>query len=691
MSIRKVHVVFKTHLDIGFTDFSANVVDHYLYSFIPAAIRLAKETNAPGKPKRFVWTVGSYILDLALRTLKGDALQQLDGAIRAKDIAYHALPFTTHSELCGQELFEAGIRIAGRLDARYGRKTIAAKMTDVPGHTVGIVAPLLDAGVAFLHIGVNGAAHMPQVPPLFMWENPQGRRIMTAYSRSYGGLTWPEGHDEALYLLHSDDNAGPPKAERLMEAHKELEARFPGAEVAASTLDAFAESLRPLENSLPVIRGEIGDTWIHGVGSDPKKTAQLRAMERLARKWDREEAWQCAPGPMPDGRPIRDAFLEGLLLVCEHTWGLDQKKFLSDFTSWRRKDFDRARAKDVIPADSYIGTPYESTGRFAKVEFERVRPKDITWETRSFSLFERSHQEQRDYIATAVSLLPRMLHDEAEMALARLEEGIKPPGRAGRKAPVGASPLSPFRAEFREGELLLKAPSGAQLRMGMPFYQETGFQSYDRLFNHYMYDFSKNRDWAIADYGKPGAEDSDAPRDSVNHVPEISRITLDDKALQIEGPFETAPQLSAGCPAGFRMRLCPISKGLEVRLHLYGKPANRKPEALFIKFSMEDAAEIRLRKIGQWINPAVHAENGNLRVHGMDGLLWTDKDGREIQISSLDSPLAALGQPDLLEFGGDIDYGTAFFNLYNNLWGTNFKMWYGEDILCRFVIEISAE
>ena len=39
--VRKVHVVFKTHLDIGFTDLAEAVVRHYLHSFIPAAIKAA--------------------------------------------------------------------------------------------------------------------------------------------------------------------------------------------------------------------------------------------------------------------------------------------------------------------------------------------------------------------------------------------------------------------------------------------------------------------------------------------------------------------------------------------------------------------------------------------------------------------------------------------------------------------------
>ena len=36
--MKKLLVLYKTHLDVGFTDFSANIVDLYLKKYIPNAI-----------------------------------------------------------------------------------------------------------------------------------------------------------------------------------------------------------------------------------------------------------------------------------------------------------------------------------------------------------------------------------------------------------------------------------------------------------------------------------------------------------------------------------------------------------------------------------------------------------------------------------------------------------------------------
>jgi len=686
LDIRKVHIVFKTHLDIGFTDFSANVTDHFLNRYIPSALTAAREANRPGQPKRFIWTVGSFMLDLALRTLSGGAAEDLDDAIRRGDITYHALPFTTHSELCGRELFQAGLDIARRLDTRYGKKTIAAKMSDVPGHTIGIVGPLADQGIEFLHIGINNVACMPTVPALFMWENREGQRVMVNYARGYGGLTAVEGHDEALYFLHSDDNMGPPSQKRLHSVYKEVQARFPGAEVAASTLDAFAKSLRPLREKLPVIRQEIGDTWIHGIGTDPRKTAMLRELERLSRKWDETGTWARFTSPLSDGRLPRAAFLEQLLLICEHTWGLDTKKFLTDFVNWTRDDFDKARAADRLPDRYGAGTAYEGAFRFAKREFQRLKPKNLKWHQRSYSLFEMSHQEQRDYAAQAVRLLPRMLRDEAETVLKRAEDRMLPaPGGPGPV--VKAAQLGAYRGMLRGEEIALHTPAGHVLLLGLPLYQETGLAAYERLEQQYLSNVSENRDWAVVDNMKPGAQHSDAPWEDVFHKPRLGCLSDFGGAWRLEGQYDPAPRRGAGCPEGFTLRLAPCPEGVRVSLLLYGKPANRKPEALFLPVSLKGARELSLRKIGQWIDPSSCAERGNQRVHGMDAFEWVSGEGNRMRVTSLHAPLIAIGQPKLLDFGGVEAFDRVYVNLYNNLWGTNYKMWYGEDIFCEFLIE----
>lgn len=58
-------------------------------------------------------------------------------------------------------------------------------------------------------------------------------------------------------------------------------AAFPGATVKASTFEAFVDELAPHADELEVVTGEIGDSWVHGVASDPVKVKNFRAMMRM--------------------------------------------------------------------------------------------------------------------------------------------------------------------------------------------------------------------------------------------------------------------------------------------------------------------------------------------------------------------------------------------------------------------------
>jgi hypothetical protein len=85
-------------------------------------------------------------------------------------------------------------------------------------------------------------------------------------------------------------------------------------------------------------------------------------------------------------------------------------------------------------------------------------------------------------------------------------------------------------------------------------------------------------------------------------------------------------------------------------------------------------------------------ENGNRHLHACgEGVTYQDGEQRLI-LSALDSPLVAPGEPSLLNFTNqqpDLQQG-VHFNLHNNLWGTNFQMWFEEDCRFRFRLELQA-
>lgn len=66
------------------------------------------------------------------------------------------------------------------------KQTIAAKMTDVPGHTRSIIDPMYDAGIRLLHVGINSACPLPSVPTFCRWRSPSGNDLLLVYQKDYG-------------------------------------------------------------------------------------------------------------------------------------------------------------------------------------------------------------------------------------------------------------------------------------------------------------------------------------------------------------------------------------------------------------------------------------------------------------------------------------------------------------------------
>ncbi len=93
----------------------------------------------------------------------------------------------------------------------------------------------------------------------------------------------------------------------------------------------------PIKAQLPVVTAEIGDTWIHGVGSDPLKVARFRELCRLRRAW-------LAEGRVQSADPAFQAFSRALLMIPEHTWGMDEKTYLPDTATYAAPVFQAARS-----------------------------------------------------------------------------------------------------------------------------------------------------------------------------------------------------------------------------------------------------------------------------------------------------------------------------------------------------------
>lgn len=661
MSVRKVIVVHKTHLDIGFTDSAANVMHRYLETFIPGAVKTARECNKGGE-RNFVWTVGSYLIERYLK--EGSDPDMLVKAIEDGLIAWHGLPLTTHTELMDGRLFEYGLSISKRLDQRFGRHTIAAKMTDVPSHTHAMVPYLAKAGIKYLHIGINGSSKMVKLPPLCRLRYGEDEVILD-YAALYGASS--VCGDCALEFAHTPDNSGPPSPESVAAEMERLREKYPGAEIAAGTMDEFASVVLEHLEELPVVTEELGDTWIHGVATDPYKTAAYYELLRLRDECGREE-------PAAVDSPAWREFCSGLLMVCEHSWGRDVKRWLSDWRNWEKQDFYKARERDHITAEDVM-----PAGELLR-EFTIHNEPTFVQGLCSYKLMEESWEEQRGYIEEAVSALPGKWRAEAEKRL----EALRPKGTEPCLSPTD-------RRSFTIGRYSVSVDDDGTVhvgenRLGQLVYEVYSAKTVFDNLEKYNRDLEHTRVWAEGDFSKPG----------LDRVPDLKDEAFGYKLAGVEQEGDTLRLWLSGDERAAERYGAPrtatvtytFGEDISIELSWFDKDESRIPEGLFFGFDLGygEGRPVRLEKLSLPIDPYNVREGGNRKLHASPLI-----EGGRGTVRSLHAPLVSVGGRHL--YDEDEEYGDPrdgmWYLLHNNRWGTNFPLWYGENARFRFKITLN--
>lgn len=682
-AIKKVHVVYKTHLDIGFTDMGSRVTERYVKEYIPHSVKLAMELNTE-KDKKFIWTLGSFMIDYYLKHAEPEAVELLERAVGRGDICWHGIACTTHTELLDRDLLNYSLDIGKHLDERFGRTTIASKMTDVPGHTRGLIAPLCDHGIRYLHIGVNASSMVPEVPDTFLWK--QGNReIVVQYSGTYGAPGYVEGMDEVLEFAHTGDNLGPQSAEAIEKEFDRIRGLYPNARVVASTLDAYAESLWEKKGLLPVVEEEIGDSWIHGIASDPWKTTRYRELLRLKDRWVQQ-------GVLTPGQKECEEFFMNLMLVAEHTWGLDFKKYLADFKNWTKDDFQRARREDTTTLD-FLTYRNASMLDILNTDFKNYRGGVFTG---SYAYYESSHQEQRDYLEKAVEALPDSLKAEARMALDRMtpvetgHEGACV--RLGETVTVkgwsvkidGSGAVCSLK---KDGRAWIKDGEAGRLQ-----YQT--FSAVDCVDNYYRYnrDFYETYGWSEGDFSKPGLE---FVEDLENRCYDFyaETVTKKDDTLLISVRGDEEAVRKYGCPAKAQILYQFDENEVRCTLKWFQKDANKMPEALWFhyQFDVENPYRWMMRKLGEAVSPFDVVKGGNRKQHCVEAMEYRGADG-SVTVENIHAPLVSIGGRNLYEMDQKTDSleNGFYFNLFNNRWGTNFSMWCEDECQFEFLLKIQT-
>jgi hypothetical protein len=369
--IKKVHLVYMTHLDVGYTlPKVSQVIDEYIQKWFPKSFATSKALEAAGGEERFTWTTHPWLvmqyLNNSTGTVSANEIQALEYAIKKGWIQWHALPFNMEPEVSEPTLFGYGIQgLSHKLDRRFGKPLkLAGSQKDVPGSTLGVIDQLANNGVEYLNVGVNDFSmppaladgksiqkYAPSEP--FVWRNPVTKKELictwsSGYSKNYNasGATAPElisarpGSSVALVFLMHVDNTGPLSPEEVKTGWASLRKIFPNAAIHASSLDEYAkDDLIPNKHALPVFEKEIGDFWIRGIASDPRRMSLYRQVAAL-------RAAALAENSISLSDPRIQRFSELLLKQPEHTWGYNAGDLMGKAGAFYGNDYLKKHYND---------------------------------------------------------------------------------------------------------------------------------------------------------------------------------------------------------------------------------------------------------------------------------------------------------------------------------------------------------
>ena len=230
LDVKKVHMVWMNHLDMGYTNTIASVVNIYFHEYFQRAVDTAEAVNRPGQAEMFKYTSHAFLIDLFLNcptrlglhcdepdadddvAYEGPSpnfhshcvicpntteISMVKEAIQSGVITWHAFPANCEPELADASLFESGLMSVHALDDMFSvkRKTVISQR-DVPGVSRSVIPLMRKHNVLAFSEGVNGQIQPPSLPPIFNWTDPLSGEsiIVLLHPRGYGFGT--NGHNK---------------------------------------------------------------------------------------------------------------------------------------------------------------------------------------------------------------------------------------------------------------------------------------------------------------------------------------------------------------------------------------------------------------------------------------------------------------------------------------------------------------
>lgn len=675
LTIERVHVVFMTHLDVGFTGLARDVCELYFDRHFPAGFALSAALRAAGGAEGYSvtshpWLILEYLDGTAgcARTPRNSSeVAAMVAAIERGDVRWHGKPMNNFMELEDAPWLASSLQLAKLLNARFNKSwgRVAAHSADIPGMSRSAVPVLAAAGMQSMHIGYNYACRVPDIPQAFVWAHTDtDTQLLTLVNDNYGDLiTLPSARD-ALAFMYSMDNSGPPaSAAAVTQWWAATQAQFPNAQLLLSSLDDFTEAVLPAAGTLPVLQGEIGQSWSYGSPADPQKLAAVRAARRL-RNAGVAAGWL-------DAADSDLLAYERRLWVGgpEHNWGLCFGCFLpggrSTNGNWSNVQFSAVRQR----AD------------YQFIESGNVEKRNFTLPLPLGAAPSAGYARYLDELGAAAAQLLPSPPDLAPFAPVSPSAG----GTCGRFSSVAFSPATGALTSLVDAATGHQwvAPGGSLGGFTYRTYSEAAFNVWNTEYN-------ARCGAPCGDFAKQGM-DSAAPADAV-WAPALQQLLLRagpapaacTYIAQLRMPDETV--VKYGAPASVWLEYAVDADAgsaapvLSLTLAWQNKTATRLAESAWVSFVPDlgagaDVRAWRMDVLGSPVSPLEVVDMGTRWIHAVGEGVWYDaraQGGAYVKLDTLDAPIVSPGDTaHLLHYDGlaqpDLTQGWHF-NVWNNVW-----------------------
>ena len=735
--LKKIVVIYKTHFDIGYSDMARNVVHKYRTEMLDHALDNIEKNSRNPRNEQFIWTVPGWPMKQILwEGQEPSRKAAIEGALRSGNLTIHALPYTLYTENNELEELVRGFGYSSSIARQYGLELPrSSKMTDVPSHTWILPTLLKHAGVEFFHFGCNVTNIKPEAPMLFWWEGPDDSRVLTMGSQGYGTDPlppddWP--YEAWIYINQNGDNEGPPDQATVRSNLDYYREAVPNVEIQIGTLSDFADAILASGAEIPVVRGDMPDSWIHGPLCSPNSVAAARTERPMI---NAGEALQTIAGSwgvyLPDETATWRKAYDLSLMFGEHTWGYaaqhyrkfpygeqwfnTYKEGLPEHfkeleRSWDEHDNYMYSAAEMIvnPIANEIASLADNVGFDGKrivvynpLPWKRsaiVTQNVVYWPTAYGVRAEDNgevfpvavHGPSTYNHGNIISFLAKDIPPMGYRTFTTLTEEVSPTGGLGADQP-GKTIESPyFKAAFdtdkgaisslidkRNGREMVdaSAPQG----FGQYLYERFGKKEVMRFLNAYLYP-------QYMDSHGPITDKMDVPDDAVYACATAANttFTIEEDALKVSAVM-TGEIPGPGMPQSVAIRLTLYAEQPYADLSvMIRKSPDGWPEAGWICLPFNvDAPQYRLGRMGSIIDPVTDIIPGsNTRMMWLHNGMNLYNDGWGVGICPIESPLVSLGEPGIQHF--DRDYKPSkpyvYVHLYNNKWATNFREWWGGEL-----------